>query len=132
MIKLTVISKILQCGFILILCFEKGIAQEICFFDKRMVFEDFYSTFPGECIYNNRKSISFFYSIPFGLKDLSTKSLDLVLSMKNSIRFEGFFSDFGSDKYSEKKTGISLSKNFGKYIALGISYNFNFQGRYLK
>ena len=98
-------------------------AQEKCYFDKRMVIEDFYSRFPGEYIYDNRKSISFFYSIPFNLRELSTKSLNLALDFNKSYRFESFICDFGSDKYFEQKTGISLSKNFGKYIVLGISYN---------
>lgn len=124
MVKLTEIPKILIYCFILLLFSEKVAAQEQYFIDKRMIFEDFYSTFPGEYDILSNNTISLFYSLPFNLKELSTKSLNIIIPIRNIIRFESLFSDFGSNKYGEKKIGISLSKNFGKYIAFGISFDF--------
>ena len=104
-------------------CFSNSSsAQEIEYPDKRFIFEDFFSLFPGEGCLKKNNSISFFYSIPFGLKELSTRSLNIDLNAGNFICIETFISDFGTEKYSENKIGISVGRRILSDLAIGISY----------
>ncbi|MFC1725761.1 hypothetical protein ACFL4T_09050 [candidate division KSB1 bacterium] len=117
--------RVLVLSFFIYLLSNSLTAQELAHLDKRFLFEDVFSMFPGETGFVKNSSISFFYSIPYNLKDLSTRSLNISIPAGKFFSIETFFSDFGTDKYSEEKIGISIGKKILTHLAFGISLTGN-------
>jgi len=115
-------NSVILCLFFII---TSTFPQSINSLDKRMIFEDFFKYFPSESSSYQGGSTSFFYCLPFNLKELSTRALNSNLKINKLGSLELYISDFGSEKFSKKNFGVSLSRKINRYLDLGLSFNRN-------